>query len=132
MKKSNLDILSHIVAYCEDITKTIDRFGKDFEIFNDDIDYRNSISMSLLQIGELAGHLSEEFRNETGRRMDWRAVKGMRNLFAHNYGAMDIEKIWDTALSDIPILKNFCQETIRTSEIISKEAKKTRHTGIER
>lgn len=30
-----------------------------------DRDYRNSICMRLLQIGELTGHLTEEFREET-------------------------------------------------------------------
>jgi uncharacterized protein with HEPN domain len=63
--------------------------------------------MSLLQIGELSGHLSDDFRTATRNKMDWPAVKGMRNLFAHNYGTMDIDKIWNTATDDIPLLKSF-------------------------
>lgn len=32
---------------------------------SNDIDYRNSVCMSLLQIGELTGHLSEDYRETT-------------------------------------------------------------------
>jgi uncharacterized protein with HEPN domain len=113
MRKSDKDILNHILAYCEDVEKTINRFGNNPGTFDSDVDYRNSISMSLLQIGELSGHLSDNFRSSTMDKMDWRAVKATRNLFAHNYGAMDIEKIWSTALYDIPLLKTFCRETIK-------------------
>ena len=37
-------------------------------------------------------------------------MKGMRNLVAHNYGSMSREIIWETAVTDIPALKNFCDE----------------------
>lgn len=113
MRNKNEDVLLHILSYCEDVGKTIERFGNDPEIFDSDMDYRNSISMSLYQIGELSGHLSEDFRSATRNKMDWPAVRGMRNLFAHNYGAMDIDKIWSTALDDIPVLIAFCQEALK-------------------
>ncbi len=65
MKKKNIDILEHIRAYCEDIEAAVERFVKDKIVFDVDRDYRNSVCMSLLQIGELSGHLSEDFREET-------------------------------------------------------------------
>lgn len=37
-------------------------------------------------------------------------IKGMRNLIAHSYGSMSREIIWETAVTDIPVLKQFCQE----------------------
>lgn len=39
-------------------------------------------------------------------------MKGMRNLVAHNYGSMDREIIWETAMVDIPALKQFCDEQL--------------------
>ena len=101
-------LLDHILQYCRDIEKTVERFGKDFETFKKDKDYINSVSMSLMQIGELAGRFSDEYVQETKTIMDWRAIKNMRNMFAHNYGSMDIERIWETAIDDIPILKEYC------------------------
>lgn len=112
MMKKNIDILEHIRNYCIDIELTIKRFGDEKSIFDVDRDYRNSICMSLLQIGELTGHLTENFREETKEIIFWPAIKGMRNLFAHNYGAIDVERVWETAVSDIPLLHKFCDQTI--------------------
>lgn len=121
MKKKNIDILEHIRTYCEDIEATMERFGKDRAVFDTDRDYRNSVCMSLLQIGELTGHLSEDFREGTKQEIYWPAIKGMRNLFAHNYGAMDIERVWETALSDIPLLHAFCDKSIQIFRFMDQE-----------
>lgn len=102
--------------YCQDIENTIKRFGEDKEIFVDDRDYRNSICMSLLQIGELSGRLPEDFRENTKKMIYWPAIKGTRNLFAHNYGAVDIDMVWETVISDIPKLYEFCENTISNKE----------------
>ena len=107
-----IHILEHIKTYCEDINRSIERFGKDKKSFETDIDYRNSICMSLLQIGELTNHLSEEFREDTKSAIYWPSIKGMRNLFAHNYGAIDIDLVWETVLTDIPMLYDFCNVTV--------------------
>lgn len=68
--------------------------------------------MSLLQIGELTSHLSDEFKEQTKSEIYWSAIKGMRNIFAHNYGAIDIDLVWETALFDIPTLHKFCDRKI--------------------
>ena len=49
----NLDeIKKKIIEYCEMISDTINRYGRDFDTFENDNDYRHSISFSVLQIGE--------------------------------------------------------------------------------
>lgn len=122
MKRKNIDILEHIQTYCEDIEATTTRFGKEKEIFDTDRDYRNSICMSLLQIGELTGLLSEDFKDGTKGTIYWPAIKGMRNLFAHNYGAVDIGRVWETVLADIPILREFCDKTIQMYHSLEQDA----------
>lgn len=47
-------ILAHILEYCNRVEKTLSRFGRNFDIFLEDQDYMDSVSMNLLQIGELA------------------------------------------------------------------------------
>lgn len=121
MRKKNIDILEHIKTYCGDIMKSVERFGNDRAIFDVDKDYRNSVCMSLLQIGELTGHLTEGFREETKKEIFWPAIKGMRNLFAHNYGAVDIERVWETVISDIPQLLEFCERTIQIYRVLEQE-----------
>ena len=114
MKQRNRDkiILEHIIAYAEKIERSIQRFGNDFQTFLDDADFRDAVSMNILQIGELAKKLSDEYVKETSNQMNWKAIKGMRDFFAHDYGSMDIERIWETAIEDIPQLKAFCQSQI--------------------
>lgn len=119
--RADFDILCHILRYCERIESIIDRFGCEEEIFKSDMAYRDAVSMNLLQIGELAGHLSEDYRSQTRREMNWSAIKGMRNLFAHDYGNMDEHIIWNTAVESIQELKDFCLLEISKAESLFQE-----------
>ena len=103
-------ILQHIVRYCEKLHATVCRFGQDYDTFIADQDYIDSVSMNLLQIGELAGRFSEKYVLQTKAFMDWRAIKNMRNMFAHDYNSMDLDRIWETVTEDIPALEAFCRE----------------------
>ena len=108
MNSSDYQRIQHIMTYCEDIAKTIQRFGANQEAFFGDIDYRNSIAMSIMQIGELSVGLTEDFKKETSEQMQWGLIRGMRNMFAHTYSKMDKTVIWDVATKDIPGLLQFC------------------------
>jgi hypothetical protein len=65
MNRGDWQRLLHMRTYCEDIAKFIDRFGDDFQIFTADKAYFNAVSMCILQIGELANGLSDEFRPDS-------------------------------------------------------------------
>lgn len=109
-------ILERILEYCRKIGRTVARFGDSHTTFASDPDYVDSISMNLLQIGELAGRLSEDYIASCKEKgVNWRAIKNMRNMFAHDYGAMDVERIWVTATEDVPDLERFCETEIRGS-----------------
>lgn len=96
-----------------EIKKTIERYGASFETFDSDPDYQRSVSFCILQIGELSGKLSEEYRLETTKQVQWGPIKAMRNLVAHNYGSMSREIIWETAITDIPVLCEFCEQQLQ-------------------
>ncbi|MDE7400352.1 MAG: DUF86 domain-containing protein [Oscillospiraceae bacterium] len=81
-------------------------------IFTFDSAFRDSVSMDLLQIGELSGRLSEGFREQYKSEIPWKEVRGMRNLFAHNYIKMNLTIIWKTATVSVPILKQFCESIL--------------------
>ena len=115
MKDSDLQRLEHIKAYCEEIADAIDTFGASFEDFMQKVHYRNSVSMCLMQIGELTGGLSAEFKGDTPQMM-WGLMRGMRNFFAHAYSSMQREAIWQTATVDIPILLTFCKRVLAQEE----------------
>ena len=71
MMSPDLQRIQHIRDYCEEIRKTIERYGDDFAVFDQDPDYQRSIAFSILQIGELGGSLSEEYRKATSSRVQW-------------------------------------------------------------
>ncbi len=111
ISKRDYSILQHIINYCNDIFEIVERFGRDIRIFESDKAYRNSCAMCILQIGELSGQLSQEFRNEYSH-MPWNEIKSMRNVMAHAYGSISIQATWETICQDIPYLKKFCQDVL--------------------
>ena len=112
MVSPDLQRIQHIKEHCVAIRKTIERYGNSFEIYATDADFQRSVSFSILQIEELSGGLSAEYRQATANRVQWGPMKAMRNLVAHNYGRMDQAIIWETATVDIPALLQFCEEQL--------------------
>ena len=51
-----LTVLIHMRKYCNEIIETNEKFGNDFNEFETNHIYRNSVSMAILQIGELINH----------------------------------------------------------------------------
>lgn len=104
----NASILEHIISYCDQIQQTVERFGDDYALFESDPIYRNAAALCILQIGELVGKLTDDFR-EQHAAVPWRQIKAMRNIVAHSYGSVDPETTWEIITSDIPDLKQYCQ-----------------------
>ena len=113
MLSPDLQRIKHILHYCAEIEKTVTRYGNEFSVFDTDADYQRSVSFSILQIGELSAHLSEEYKLATSDSVNWAPIKGMRNMVAHSYGSMSREIIWQTVLKDIPVLRQFCEEQLK-------------------
>ena len=83
--------------YCRFIQGTVSRFGGSWEAFSSDSDYQQSVAFSVLQIGELAGRLSDGLR------------QGLRNIIVHEYGKVKLQVLWDIVSEDVPRLKEFCE-----------------------
>ena len=77
-------------------------------MFESDPIYRSAAALCILQIGELVGKLTDDFR-EQHPAVPWRQIKAMRNIVAHSYGSVDPETNWEIITSDIPDLKRYCQ-----------------------
>lgn len=114
----NIGALEHIVVYCQQIEQTVDRFGNNAETFRNDPIYRNAAALCILQIGELVGKLTDEFR-EQHPAVPWRQIKAMRNIVAHSYGTVDPEITWEIITDEIPQLKAYCEQIIATEQYCS-------------
>lgn len=108
MADRDQSVLRHIKSHCDDIEGFIERFGRNYDLFTSDKAYFNAVSMGILQIGELAGGLSDDYRAKTAKTIPWSNIKGMRNIVAHAYGSIDEGLLWETVTEDIPILLSFC------------------------
>lgn len=108
----DLSIPEHIIRYCGQIDEAMKRFGNDGQVFASDTVYQNAVALCLLQIGELAGHLSDSYRS-AHPAMPWRQIKALRNIIAHNYGSVDAETAWEIVREDIPALWHYCEEEVK-------------------
>jgi len=104
-------MLERIIHYCEEIERTVVRFGDSFETFVNDSAYHNACAMCIMQIGELASRFNDNFRAQH-TTIPWRAIRGMRNMLVHEYEKMDYEEFWKTIVDDIPMLKACCEKII--------------------
>lgn len=55
-------------------------------------------------IGEAVRYISKDIR-KSYPEIPWQDVAGMRDKLIHGYFGVDIEKVWDTAKDDLPVLK---------------------------
>jgi len=92
----------------EDVQDVITFAGKvgSYESFCQDIMARKAVIMSLLNIGELANHLPEEYISAY-TEIPWKRMIAMRNLAAHGYHTMSLSIIWDTTQIFVPELLRF-------------------------
>ena len=111
----DLQILLHIIKYCERIKNIIPVFEDDFNVFIDNKNYYylDSCSFSILQIGEIIGKLSNDFRNKYNY-IPWQKIKGLRNIIVHNYGKIQFEMLWEILKNDIDELNNNCRKILET------------------
>ena len=112
MKNRDIVILKKVVQYSDEISGTIMRFDLDFDKFKNDYVMKNAIAMCILQVGELAGKLTDEFR-ATYNKMPWRNIIAMRNRAAHAYESTDVEILWGIAVNNIPELKVYCESILK-------------------
>jgi uncharacterized protein with HEPN domain len=63
-------------------------------------------------IGEAVRHVSKDIR-KTYPEIPWQDVAGMRDKLIHGYFGVDIEKVWDTAQDDLPILRKQVEKILR-------------------
>ncbi len=64
---------------------------------------QSAVIMQLMLIGELVKKISTETKNNIS--LPWKDIAGFRDKAIHDYFGMDLNLVWNTVVSDIPILK---------------------------
>ena len=79
---------------------------------NDQKDF-NACLLLLLHIGEQVNRMSDTLKaNYT--QTPWQAIKGFRNLIAHDYVGVDRLIVFETIRQRLPDLKEYIEHIIRT------------------
>ena len=68
---------------------------------------QQAVVMSLIVLGEAATKVMDQqpaFAAEHNH-IPWRSMRGMRNRIAHGYFDINLEVVWETVQSSLPLLK---------------------------
>ena len=60
--------------------------------------------MTLINIGELSKSYTNEFIS-ANNNIPWKKVQAMRNVAAHRYETVNMERVWDTVMVSVVELK---------------------------
>lgn len=94
--------LQNIIDYSNNVTMLIE--GYSFDDFLADKRTYYSVMKNVEIVGEAAYMLSKDFKNEHSMT-PWKIVQGMRHVLVHDYANIDIKELYNTAVNDIPLLK---------------------------
>ena len=95
------DWVRDIVAAGDEIAGYIE--GLDQDEFEADLRTVRAVAYLLLSIGEAAKNLPGEYL-EAHPDVDWRGLKGLRDILAHKYFGLDTGILWATVDADLPEL----------------------------
>ena len=94
--------LEDIVEYSDNVTMLIE--GYSFEKLLADKRTYYSVMKNVEVVGEAAYMLTKAFKKEHPAT-PWKFVQGMRHVLVHDYATIDDRELYNTAVNDIPILK---------------------------
>ena len=76
---------------------------------------RYAVERQLMVIGEAARHVSDEFQ-EQHPEIPWLQIIGQRNVLAHDYGEILVERVWLTATKSLPELLALLDQIVPNQE----------------
>jgi uncharacterized protein with HEPN domain len=87
--------------------------GVKYSRFEQDKLLRSAIERQFLILGEAARQVSSAFR-EGHPEVPWRGLVGLRNVLAHEYGEVLVERLWLFATQRVPELLPVIESLVPT------------------
>lgn len=103
-------VVECIIKHCLNIEEDVLNITE--ENFYNDRKTQNSVCFDILQIGELAKSLSDDFIVQYSS-MPWKDIKGMKDWVIYGYQSIKMSRVWRTAIEDIKRLREYCEEIIK-------------------
>lgn len=101
MKDDRLSLLhiSECIARIEQYTAD----GK--SAFFNDTKSQDAVLRNLQILAESSRRLSEALKKKHPE-VDWRAIAGFRNVLVHDYLGINLARVWEIVVRDLPVLKS--------------------------
>lgn len=80
--------------------------GREFQEFQKDQAFQDSVLRRIEIIGEAVKHLPSEMR-KVYADVPWKKVAGIRDIFIHEYYRVDLKLAWEVATIEAPKLKRY-------------------------
>ncbi len=95
--------------YLIHITECIERIESymqetDKETFINTPLIQDAVIRNLQTLAESTQRLSEQIK-QSQPKIDWYRITGFRNVLVHDYLGVDLERIWNITVKEIPLLK---------------------------
>ena len=102
--------------YLDDILEAIHQIriymvDQDEEAFAKDRKTQDAVIRNLEIIGEAAGKLPEQTQ-EAAPEIEWRKIKGLRNILIHEYFGIDLPILWDVVQNKLGPLEEACRRLV--------------------
>lgn len=92
--------------YLDDILDSIKKIeeytkGKSWSDFANDTELQDAALRRFEIIGEAIKHIPDEIK-EKYPEIEWKKAAGARDIFAHEYFGVSLERVWGTVIKDLP------------------------------
>jgi uncharacterized protein with HEPN domain len=101
MTERDSKVLRKVQSEALEIANLIE--GHDRDSFVGDEKTKRAVCMTLINIGELAKHLSEGLRTANSQ-IPWKSISGLRDIAVHGYQTLRMQDVWVNASEDVPLL----------------------------
>ncbi len=109
MYLSQVDLLQHILSECEYLLKESEQ--NSFDDFIENQRLSKAICRSLEIIGEASSKVHPDLKSKYPQ-VPWREMSDIRNKIIHHYFGIDFDIVWDSVITDIPLLKEWIEGMI--------------------
>ena len=104
MHPSQSEFLKHILDECMYLRKESAANNFDDFLHNDRLS--RAVCRSLEIIGEACNKINPDFK-AVHPHIPWREMSDIRNKIIHHYFGVDYDIVWDTVITDIPVLQEW-------------------------
>ncbi len=110
------DLLDHMLAAIRLAGAYVEGLSR--EEFLADTRTQQAVILNIVIIGEAATRLVAEYPEFVARYADipWKQMRGMRNRMAHGYFDIDLNIVWETIKTSLPVLERQLRDALGNAE----------------